>query len=119
MNLFAKPSNPGDPRHLSSRFFRLTAARNGRIQVVRQPRIEGRGVAPGPVCAAPQSHNLGAELNRARIKLLGNKFGRLQVLGVDWNCARTLLGRTMPEPCRFGAAFTSLKCMNPLYGVGV
>ena len=66
-----------------SHFFRLTAALNGRIPVVPQPRIEGRGVNRGRACAGPNNPKiLGAQEQVSRIILAGNKSGRSQVFTV-------------------------------------
>src|SRR5580700_10873253 len=83
---------PGIRRHRRSRFFPLTAARNGRIPVMLQPRIEGRGVNPGYACAALPSQNPWSARASVRIILAGNKSGRSQVftviLGFETNPAR-------------------------------
>jgi hypothetical protein len=49
-------ASPGEPSRCSH-FFRLTAARNGRIPVVPQPRIEGRGCHARVRVCGPTSHN--------------------------------------------------------------
>lgn len=48
-----------------SHFFRLTAARNRRIQVVPQPRSGGRGVTQGSLAHPCPPAVLGAKLTRA------------------------------------------------------
>lgn len=77
--------NFGDPRHGFSLFFRLTAARNGRIPVVPQPRIEGRGVHQGALPRPCSPATLGEQIPGARALRTGNKFGRSQVLLVVWD----------------------------------
>jgi hypothetical protein len=79
------PGRGGHARRCPSQrfsFFRLTVARNGRIPVVPQPRIEGRGVNLGYACAALPSHNPWSAGASVRIILAGNKFGRSQVFTV-------------------------------------
>ena len=69
-------------------FFSLTAARNGRIPDVPQPRIEGRGFKSGYVCAALPSQYPWSRINS--VITAGNKFGRPQVRKFEWGCVRTL-----------------------------
>ena len=63
----------------------------------------------GFVCANPQSYNLGAEINRARIILAGNKFDRAQVFSFGVECAT--LGETSKRqdlfPCQDFLIFTA------------
>jgi hypothetical protein len=81
----------GDPRHASSRFFRLTAARNGRIPVVPQPRIEGRGADRDARATLPSRNH------RSTINKRPDQDGRLlhglaQFLNAFGNCGHVLPG---------------------------
>ena len=73
-----------DLYHIYSLFLRLTTALNGRIPVVPQPRIEGRGSSQG-ASATLHSPIHGMEFPNGRIIRAGNKFGRQQVFEVNWN----------------------------------
>lgn len=74
-------------------FFLLTAARNGRIPDVPQPRIEGLGFKSGYVCAALPSRNPWSRINTYWIYRSGNKFGCTQVPKLGRGCVWTVLGR--------------------------
>jgi len=88
--MWARPGICGQSR---SCFFRLTAARNRRIPVVPQPRVEGRGChARVRVCGPDLPTILGADLVIDRIILAGNKFGQPRVLKVDMDCGNASRG---------------------------
>ena len=57
----------GNPDYRMFSFFRLTAARNGRIPFVPQPRIEGRGVTQGALVRPCSPATPGAKLTGVRI----------------------------------------------------